>query len=106
VALDTGTRAIVPVGNSWREVPARILDVSEGGVTLVMPRHLVTDLIEMELAGDLVIHIGMTLLVGLGYHPNCFWTPGEVLHCQDIGNDQVRVGVQFLTPDSLKLLGA
>jgi len=104
VAVDTGTRVIVPVNFSWREVLARILDVSEDGITLVMSNQIVTDLVERELTGELNVHVGMTLLVGLGYEPDRFWIPGEVLHCQSVGQDRVRVGIRFATPSAMELL--
>lgn len=105
VALDTGTRVIVPMSHSWHEVPAQILDVSVDGVTLVMSSQIVTDPIERELTGDLDVRVGMTLLVGLGYEPDRLWIPGEVLHSQDAGPNRVRVGVQFVTPSAMKLIG-
>lgn len=97
-------RALACVNGSWRRLPARIADVSEDGVGLVLPYDMGQGDTERELAGDTKVHAGMVVILGLGTGSNTLWVPAEVLHCQESADDKVRVGARFLTPRSLDVI--
>jgi hypothetical protein len=90
---------------TWRRIPARLADASEGGVGLVLPYELIRDPAERERTGGFKAHAGMTIILGLGSEPNTLWVPAEIIHCQQPVGDLIRVGAQFLTSRSLAIFG-
>jgi len=95
---NSGTVVVFRLPHSWRQVTARIVDVSEDGVGLLLLSQLVDDPVEREMGGEVTVRVGMTLIVGLGAEPHRLWIPGEVIHFHPTGNDHVRAGIQFATP--------
>ncbi len=100
---NSGTVVVFRLPHSWRQVAARIVDVSEDGVGLLLPSGLVNDLVEREMAGDVAARVGMILIVGLGAEPHRLWIPGEVVHCHSTGDGLIRAGIQFATPASQEM---
>ncbi|HSW45339.1 MAG TPA: PilZ domain-containing protein [Phycisphaerae bacterium] len=96
------TCVVLRLHDSWRMFPVWLLDASEDGVGLSMTEDLDNDPIGRELAGEIRMRAGMTLIVRLGHEPGRLWIPGEVMHCSQTDDGQVRVGVQFATPAAQK----
>lgn len=102
---DADVQVIVCAPDNWRRVAARITDVSENGVGLVLAHDLSQNEIERDLAGPPKVHAGMIVILGLGTGANALWVPAEIVHCTKVQDDLVRAGAQFMTPRSLEAIG-
>jgi hypothetical protein len=95
-------RIVFQIGGRWRQLPARLLDVSRGGVRVVVPAEVDSEAAEWELLGRIDLCPGMTLVVGLEVDSETLWIPAEVVRCEQPRGDVRDLGLQFNTPKSLR----
>ncbi len=96
--VESGTAIVFRMPHCWRQAPARIVDVSQEGIGLLLPNGLVDDPVERDMVGDLKPHVAMILIIGMGSGPQRLWIPGEVMNCSPAKDGRVRAGIQFATP--------
>ena len=89
--------------HGWRQTPVRIVDVSQEGIGLLLPTALVDDPVERQMVGEVQVHVGMILIIGLGSEPQRLWIPGEVMNCSPMKDGRIRSGIQFATPASQEM---
>jgi len=90
----------------WRRLPAAFVDVSLGGLGLLVPHDLVTSQAEREMAGDWFVYSGMPIMVGMQTESETLWIPAEIVRVEEPSQDIVRAGVQFATPRAMEFFGA
>lgn len=98
---DLDVYVVVELTHRWRRVPARLIDVSEGGVGLLLPLELIQDPSERELTGSLRVRVGLSLIVGFMSKKDTIWVPAEIVRCSPPRDGILRVGAQFATKRSL-----
>ncbi len=100
------TFIVLSIQAEWRRLPAAFVDLSEGGVGLLIPYNLTAGEIERAMTGDWFVYVGMPLLVGLQGAEGILWIPGEVVRTADPQDGIIRAGVRFATPRAMAFFGA
>ncbi len=93
---------VVHSSAQWRQFPARIVDISEGGLKVEVNFQSSEDPAEWELHGEFSFYVGMAIVVGLGAEPNTLWVPAEVVRCGQSDGELQHLGVKFNTEKALE----
>jgi hypothetical protein len=88
---------LVPTNYGNKQVQARIVDVSEGGVSLLVGLEGLEDPVEEALGGKFEFVPQMHVFVGLGIPTDKVWVPAAVVQSQAAEGGGARLGVRFLT---------
>ena len=104
--MEGDVHLVLPGHRRWRATRARVIDVSEDGVGLLIEWNWMDDQVERELAGEFRLKPQMPVLVGLGAGRRKVWTPGEISYCASSQHGTIRLGVKFNTAGSQEAFGA
>jgi hypothetical protein len=99
---DIDTHLILAAGYGWHRLAARIENISEGGMRLLLNEDVVQTGAEREMMGDCTVREGMPVMVGFGSEPDTVWVPAEIVRCEPPVEGMVRVGILFETPAAIE----